>query len=135
MIFTLEKLKRQKKKAPLTNINWEAKLPVHHTVESDRHKSMWPVCDSKSEHIYVTVTKYSNAIHSVLLLRDVLKQVLNLWKGKANLLAGNEFLWKFKETHCLFSNTKHYNYPALFILRKMSFGWNFLWVLYLIHRA
>lgn len=124
---TLEKLKRQKKKALLTNTNWVAKLPVHHTVESDLHKSKWPVCDRKSEHIYVKVTKYGNAIHSVLLLRDVLKQVLYLWKGKANLLTGNAFSWKFKETHCFvlfcflviqsITITLHYLY-----LEKYPFG-------------
>lgn len=64
-------LKRQKKKALLRNLNLVAKLPVHHTVESDIHKSTWPVCDRKSEHT-LKMTKYGNAIHFALLLSDVL---------------------------------------------------------------
>lgn len=48
------------------------------------------------------MAKYGNAIHFVLLLRHVLKQVLDFWKGKAkpiNLLISNELFCKFTETH------------------------------------
>lgn len=92
-------LKRQKKKVSLTNIHLVAKLLVHHMVESDIHKSMWRVCDRKSEHIQ-KMTKHGNAIHSVLPLSDILKQVLSFGKGKAkpaNILISNELLWNPKK--------------------------------------
>lgn len=93
--------KAEKGKLFLTDLNLVVKLPVHHTVESNIHKSMWPICDRKSEHRF-KMAKYGNAIHFVLLLRDVLKQVLDFWKGKAkpiNLLISNELFCKFTETH------------------------------------
>lgn len=87
-------LKRQQKEVSLTNIYLVAKLLMHHKVESDIHKSMWPVCDRKSEHIQ-KMTKYSNAIHSALPLSYVLNQVLRFGKGKAkaaNLLISSKLL-------------------------------------------
>lgn len=94
-------LKGQKRKTLFTDLNLVVKLPVHHTVESNIHKSMWPICDRKTEHRY-KMTKYGNAIRLVLLFSDVLKQVLSFWKGKANpinLLISNELLCQFMETH------------------------------------
>ena len=49
---------------------------MHHTVEANIHKSMWPICDRKTGYRYM-MTKHGNAIHFVLLFSDVLKQVLS----------------------------------------------------------